>query len=498
MNLADSRLKQLDDPTLTPEKRVLLRCRVASELIHTGKYEDAREALGDLWQGIGGRPNLKRLSASVAAEVLLQAGVLTGWLGSTQQLADAQEKAKDLLTEALRKFQSQGQHSKVCEAQYELGLCYFRLGAYDEARVILDEALYGLDEKNGELRAKISIRRASIEIWTGRYHDAWAVLKESEPLVDNSSDAIKGRLHGQKALVLRRLATAERRPDYADRAIIEFTAAIHHYEEARHERYCAVNLNNLAMLLYQLGRSGEAHEYLDRATRVLARLKDEGLLAQVQETRARVFVAERRYREASGIIAEAIRTLENGGETALLADALIIQGVVWARLRAYERSIHILRHAMNIAQDSGALSSAGLAALAIIEEHGQERLAESELYSVYLRADALLRDTQDAEEVARLRACAGIVVRRASISRAKPGDENFSLPEAVLAYEGELIEQALELAEGKLSQAAKRLGVTRQRLTHILKTRHRNLRHKRAPAGRRRSYTGAREPRNTE
>ena len=145
--------------------------------------------------------------------------------------------------------------------------------------------------------------------------------------------------------------------------------------------------------------------------------------------------------------------------------------------------------------DSGASSSASLAALALIEEHGEARLPESELCSVYLRADTLLRDTQDAEEVARLRGCAGIVVRRVSISHARPSDENFSLPDVVLAYEGRLIEQALELAEGKLTQAAKRLGITRQRLTHILKTRHQNLWHKRTPASRRRSYTGVREPR---
>src|SRR5947209_17474692 len=108
MNLTDERLRQLDDPTLTPEKRALLRCQIAAELIHTGKYEAAREALGDFWQGVGERPGLKGLATTVAAEVLLQCGVLTGYLGSVRSVADAQEKAKDLLTESLRKFESQG------------------------------------------------------------------------------------------------------------------------------------------------------------------------------------------------------------------------------------------------------------------------------------------------------------------------------------------------------------------------------------------------------
>jgi hypothetical protein len=46
MNLADERLKELDNPSLTDNERILLRCRVAGDLIHIGQYEAAREALG--------------------------------------------------------------------------------------------------------------------------------------------------------------------------------------------------------------------------------------------------------------------------------------------------------------------------------------------------------------------------------------------------------------------------------------------------------------------
>lgn len=489
MNLADSRLNELDDPSLTPEVRAGLRCRVATELIHVGKYEDAREALGELWQGIGKRPALKGLPASVASEVLLQCGILSGWLGSVRSVPDAQEKAKDLLTEALRKFQSRGEQAKVSEVKYELGLCYFRLGAYDESRIALEAAVEGLGNNDAQLKAKILIRRASVEIWTGRHHDALSILKEAQPFFEGCNDALKGRWHGHNALALQRLATAEGRDDYADRAIVEFTAAAYHFEQARHESYSARALNNLAMLLYRFGRHQEAHENLDRATAIFRGLNDECSVAQVEETRARVLVAERRYREANRVIDLVVKTFEKGGEAALLADALIIQGLVGARLRSYDSSIHTLRHALKIAQDSGAASSAGLAALTLIEEHGESRLSESELCTVYLRADALLKNTQDAEEIKRLRACAGIVVRRLLLAHATPGDETFSLPDVVLAFEGRMIETALELEGGKLSRAAKRLGITRQRLTHILQTRHRSLWHKRTPISQRRSYT---------
>lgn len=53
MTLADERLRELDNPALTAEERALLRCRVAADLIHRGQYEAAREALGELWPGVG-------------------------------------------------------------------------------------------------------------------------------------------------------------------------------------------------------------------------------------------------------------------------------------------------------------------------------------------------------------------------------------------------------------------------------------------------------------
>jgi tetratricopeptide (TPR) repeat protein len=474
MNLTDSRLKELDNPELTQDERILLSCRLASDFIHVGQYETAREALGKLWPGVGRRPEVESMPPQSAAEVLLQCGVLSGWIGG------AQEKANDLIFEALRVFKAEHQTSKVSEAQYELGMCYFRLGSYDEARVILDKALDALNESEDvSLKAKILIRHSIVEIWTGRYRIAWDILDKAQEFFETCGDALKGRWHGQRALVLRRLATAERCPDYADRAIMEFTAAIYHLEQANHERYCAIALNNLAMLLYQIGRYSEAHEHLDRARRVMARLKDAGFLAQIDETRTRVFIAEQKYREANGVIAGAIQTLEKSGESPLLADALIAQGIIWSRVKVYDKSMVILRRAMDVAEDAGALSNAGLAALALIEEHGANRLNPTELYNTYRRADRLLKGTQDVEEIGRLRTCARIVMRR--LSGLRVHEKNFSLYGAIQELEAKFIEEALQAEDGSVTRAAKLLGLTHQSLAKMLRGRHKRLAHKRSP-----------------
>ena len=52
--------------------------------------------------------------------------------------------------------------------------------------------------------------------------------------------------------------------------------------------------------------------------------------------------------------------------------------------------------------------------------------------------------------------------------------------------EARLIEQALELEEGSVSRAARRLGLKHQSLSHMLTARHKKLMHKRTPPEKRR------------
>jgi tetratricopeptide (TPR) repeat protein len=482
MNLTDKRLRELDSPELTADERAALRCRLTADFIHIGQYERARESLGELWRGIGQRPHVEGLEDRTAAEVLLQCGALSGWLGTSKRVEGAQDAAKDLISEALRMFSAHGRQTKVSEAEYELGMCYWRAGAFDEARLILHEAVSRLGATDVEQRAKILIRSTLVEISAGRYHDALNILDEAAPIFQGASDALKGKWHAQMGLVMRRFGFAEGRTDYIDRAIIEITAAIYHFEEAHHERYCANNLNNIAPLFAKLERYEEAHQHLDRAQRIFTRLNDAGNLAQVRETRARVFLAEKKYKRAADAIGGAVVVLEKAGESALLADALTVQAIVEARLGHYYLSLPTFRRAIKIAEQAGAQESAGLAALSLIEELGASHLSDEVIYKTYCHADDLLRQTQDAETIARLRACARTVILL--IADVGMG-ARFSLSEALRSYEARFIRRALIEAEGIVTTAAKRLGISYQKLQYLLETRHEDLAPVRKPVKKR-------------
>jgi DNA-binding protein Fis len=207
-------------------------------------------------------------------------------------------------------------------------------------------------------------------------------------------------------------------------------------------------------------------------------------LHEADETRARALVAEGHYAEAEALIGRAVGALEAGGAAAELARALTTQGIVWARLGRKEDSASVLLRAAQTAEEAGALSVAGDAALALVEEHGAGRaLSPEELFEAYCRADSLLAESRQAEGLARLRACARLVMAR--LAGVQFGDE-ITLFDAVHEVEARLITRALEESKGSVTHAAQLLGMRHQTFLAMLNTRHQELMDKRKPRGKRR------------
>jgi len=306
-------LHEFTDQNLSVSQRAQARCQLAIQLETEGDYEAARKAMGELWQRVGERPLLEGLDEETKGAVLLRAGVLTGWLGSARQISGSQETAKDLITESIEIFEALQKKNRAAEGQIELACCYWREGAFDEGRVMVNEALHRLSESEIELRAKALLRSAIIEEESRRFGDALRIHTEAGPLFQQlENHCLVGSYHNAYAIVLRNLGTSENRKDYIDLALIEYAAAAYHFEEAGHLRYLACVENNLAFLFWKLERHADAHKHLDRAQILFARLKDDLHGAQVDETRAQVLLAEGRVVEAERAARRAVQTLETG------------------------------------------------------------------------------------------------------------------------------------------------------------------------------------------
>lgn len=441
MTLPASLLRELVNPSLSAGSRAKVCCELAREFENRGEYDQACEILSVLWPRIGERPNLEGLDRSIAAEVLLRAGVLTGIVGSNRQIPEAQEHAKNLIGESLALFQAQRLTNKAAEAQIELALCYWRTGVYHNASDLIKLALDQLTDS--ELKAKAIIRKAIVAIDSDRLPDALQCLTENTSLLHRiSSDTLKGCYYQTLGDVFKDLWESQAPGDYLDKALVEYAAASYHFEIADHRRYRANVENNVGMIYFQINQCKEAHAHLDHARRIFTSLKDKGATAQVDENRARVFLKEGRCSEAEKVARVSVRTLEKSGDMHLaLIESLTTHGTALARVGNYGAALSTFRRAIDGSQQIGSFTRAGQAALTVFKEMG-ERLAVQE--------------------------------KRFLIS-------GRTLNEEIHSLEHDLIKHALEAHEGSITRTAKNLGITYQELDYMLKTRHKDLATLRTP-----------------
>jgi tetratricopeptide (TPR) repeat protein len=465
---------------------ILPLCELARTYEEVGEFEQALEILQPYWSRVGERPETDGLLPEAQAELLLRAGTLTGWVGSAKQVFGAQELAKDLISESESIFSALNLSEKVAEAQVDLAICYWREGALDEARITLKMVLAGLESNNSEQRLRALLNSAIVETVATRELEALRIYKAAQPqFAQSNNHALKGKFHNSHATLLRSLGTAENRADYIDAALMEYTAASFHFEEAGHKRFQGRVENNVGYLFSTLGRFAEAHEHFDRAFTLLRSVGDLGSAALCEDARAQAFLLEGKNAEAEKAAAFAVRTLSNGGEQALLAEALTNHGKALARLNQTQSAQSALDRAIEVASNAGDPDRGGIAAVSAIEELGPGLSGEAML-SYYRTAESLLAQSQNRAIKTRLGECARqVLATEVSAPPVKLGN-GFSLDNEVMRYEGSLIRQALKNSDGSVTRAARLLGVTHQGLAFILNGRHSDLLSIRTPVKKRR------------
>ena len=505
----DSAVSAQKKSTSTLSERAQLCCLRAKELEEAGEFEEARGAISEFWKRIGDRPRVDGLNAIARAEVFLRAGALSGWIGSARQVTGAQEIAKDLISEAGRIFEEADLPERVAEARVDLAICYWREGAFDEARVSLDDALLQLGDIQSEQRLRALLNRAIVEKVSKQYADSLKTHREAARLFEASdNNTLKGKFHNEYATVLKNVGLAGNREDYIDQALLEYSAASFHAEQAGNKRFLALVENNVGYLFLQLDRFREAEEHLDLARSLFTSLKDKGMVAQVDDSRARVFIAQRQFTKAESLAQSSVRTLEEGDELSLLAEALTTHGTAIARLGNFSKARATLEKAIRTAHNAGDPETGGVAALAMVEELA-EHVSLSDLLAYYRAAESELANSQHPGIQTRLGKCARLLLvtqprELEDIDSVQPKvndatqhaapafmsspvlSTDSSLEEQVLHFEGDLIQQALKSSDGSVTRAARMLGITHQGLAFILNGRQKDLLTARRPVKRRR------------
>jgi tetratricopeptide (TPR) repeat protein len=483
-------MAKLDTSHLPANALALSLCERALQLKDRGEFDAAREVMRPLWKQLGQRPDTEGLNPTTTAEVLLCAGILTSWIGGQNQIKEADEWARDLLTESMRLFEAEEDTTKVAQARTEIAYCYRRAGALDEARIWFTDALEKLIVE-GNARAYALLGLSVVEWSLTRYDEAFKILTDNAGLFRKiNSHSLRGFYHNQLAMVLRSVAPAHKRDAYYERALREYEAAELDFKLARNTLFRADVNNNRGFLLFKLARFREAHQYLQEARRLALLVRNKVVVAQIDDTRAQVLIAENKYNEAEAVARPAVSSLRRSGHQGLLIDTLITHGVALARLGKTDKAEFNFREAIEIAHQMGVLSKAGVASLTMIEEI--DHLAPDALAHAYQQAGEWLADCQSEALLLKFKT-AGMRLALELLRKREAEEATttlFNMPRnlttEVVMFERDLIRQALAKAEGgRVVDAARWLGVSYQRLAHRITTKHQELVNERSPVHRR-------------
>jgi tetratricopeptide (TPR) repeat protein len=405
-----------------PQGRVAVCCELACRHEDRGDYDAGVEALKSYWRGPGTRPDTSELESGAAAAVLLRAGSLTAWLGTKRQVEGWQELAKDLLSESASYCLDE---PLWLETQKHLSLCYWRVGSFSEARVVAKAALQKADPAS-EVGIMLNLTLALIERSDKHYDEALKIHLAVAGLVEQSeSQLLKGRFYNGLALTRKAIGAI-------DKAIGDMSTACRHFEAVGHRPNLIAADINLANLLVQNKQLNEAHRHLDRAEELSRELGDAVHLAQAKDSRALAFLAERNCVAAEAAARQSVNIIEKGDEWALLVESVLTHA---RALVGCHRTGDAMKAYLR-AYDVAALRISGERSSAI----GLEMV------------------TQIAGEL--------------SLEAHVPFDE------ITHKFQESILKAAMDGAEGKVTEAALRLGMSHQNLLWLLNNRYTHLRHK--------------------
>lgn len=301
--------------TLHKQPRLLIEELLKLE--RCGKYDEAIAELRDIWEDTAALPNVDDFEPRVAAEIILRCGSLIGFLGHNKQLPNAQEKSKDLLTEAHRRFLNIYDIEKIAECENYLALAYWRTGELVEAETWIEEALFRELPIISQVRLYAFIVKCLISFQSKKFKsDVKNFVAFENDFLKYGCNSLKGDFFNHYGLILRNL-------DRKSEALEKYKLAKHYHQKSGHQIYLGTVENNIAFLHKSENNFIEAHQAIDNATEIFKQIKDRTREGFSLDTKAQIYFAEGKYVEALETAEKAINLLKKGENVAYLVEAYL-------------------------------------------------------------------------------------------------------------------------------------------------------------------------------
>lgn len=465
-----------DSPERQPESSVLDLCEEIYRLETRGDLAGAIRLLAPYWAGFGAEMKLAALNKTETAQMLLRIGSVASAVGDAEQIAGAQEKARDCLSLAEDIFDDLEDLEGKAQCQNKTGVTYWRNGDLETAQIYFRESL--ARARSDESKAIANLNIAMTESLSFRYSSALKYYEKAFKFIGNISIFTEAKIRNGMGLVYKNIGNALTDPErtaYFDKAIIEFEGALICYEEVQNDRSAISARNNIGFLYYSIGLYDEAIRTLESAGSAARLIGDKNLLSIVSDTLARAFIAQGNYRQGVAASAASVRYLESSENSNLLATSLITYAIALARSGDFTEAKAAFYRAEEVAafiQDFTLVAAARLFALRELfsEYRSKERL------SAYLYAVKNLSGNQEKEISDALGKVAAKIELENELPTAPSKEKKlvpqplllrqlpqpFSLDEQLKSISREYMRAAIREARGNQSQAARLLGMSRQ------------------------------------
>ena len=299
--------------------------REAFALERSGQFDQALQELRVVWEDVTAQPDITGLDARSAAETYLRCGALIGFLGHIRQIPTAQERSKNLLTEARSLFLEIYDPEKIAECENYLALAYWRTGESNEATSWVEEAQSHKIAEKCDARLYSCVIRDLILLSQKKYVEVCANFPSTEHLFFDVEDAfLSGSVYNNYGIAVKNLGNTGAALPALEKARDLFTSSGNKLQIALAE-------NNLSQLYKAKKKFAQAHAAVDRAIELYQETKDRTREGFTWDSKALIYLDQGKYAEALETVDKGIAILGKSENYAYLAETIATK----ARIQLY-------------------------------------------------------------------------------------------------------------------------------------------------------------------
>lgn len=314
------------------------------DLERSGQFDQALHELRVVWEDTTERPETGDLEPRLTAETYLRCGAIIGFLGHIRQIPTAQDRSRNLLTDARSMFLELYDPAKIAECENYLALAYWRTGESNEAISWIEEAQSHELPEESDVRLYSYVIRDLILLSQKKFAEVCSNFERDRTFFANDTHPfLAGSLYNNFGLASRNLGDT-------DGALLALETARDLFVSSGNKLQIALAENNLAYLYKTLKRFKSAHAAVDRSIQLYREIKDRTREGFTWDTKALIFFDEGKFEEALETVEVGIKILGKSENYAYLTETILTKAKIQLYTHDFSTATLTLLEAVDVAK----------------------------------------------------------------------------------------------------------------------------------------------------